>query len=148
MVSNKEISQRLKNKMERKSLNGYLVCNNCGGYYELQQGESWKDFDTECQCGGQLVQSAVNSLIPPENESGKYVVHILISYFLILIFWPAAAMLAYYLLNRDNERANLHGKIITVICLFFFLITLYMLYVVLYIGFMQVSSLRLFLPCI
>jgi hypothetical protein len=32
---------------------GYIVCDNCGGYYELQQGESAEDFDT-CQCGGYL----------------------------------------------------------------------------------------------
>lgn len=32
---------------------GYLVCDSCGGYYELQQGESEDDFD-KCQCGGQL----------------------------------------------------------------------------------------------
>ena len=64
MVSNDEITLRLRNKREGKSLNCYLVCNNCGGYYELQQGESWKDFDTECECGGQLVQSYTDSLLP------------------------------------------------------------------------------------
>ena len=150
MVSNEEISQRLKNKREGKSLNGYLVCNNCGGYYELQQGESPKHFDLDCECGGQLVQSVTDSLIPPEaeNEPGKYMIHILISNFLIFVFWPFAAAGAYYLLNRDNERANFHGKIITVICLPCFLITLYSLYVGLYIGLMQATSLRLFLPCV
>ena len=30
-----------------------LVCNNCEGYYELQDGESPEDFDI-CQCGGTL----------------------------------------------------------------------------------------------
>lgn len=32
---------------------GFLVCEECGGYYELKQGESPEDFDT-CQCGGKL----------------------------------------------------------------------------------------------
>jgi hypothetical protein len=32
---------------------GYLVCNKCGGYYQLQQGESPEDFE-KCQCGGDL----------------------------------------------------------------------------------------------
>ena len=32
---------------------GYLNCKKCGGYYELQEGESPKDFD-KCQCGGDL----------------------------------------------------------------------------------------------
>ena len=32
----------------------YLVCNNCGGYYELQEGESYTDFEPNCNCGGRL----------------------------------------------------------------------------------------------
>lgn len=31
---------------------GYLVCDKCGGYYELQPGESPDDFMDECECGG------------------------------------------------------------------------------------------------
>jgi hypothetical protein len=31
----------------------YLECERCGGYYELQNDESPKDFK-ECQCGGKL----------------------------------------------------------------------------------------------
>lgn len=34
--------------------NGYLVCNDCKGYYELQTGESPDDFTDECECGGKL----------------------------------------------------------------------------------------------
>jgi hypothetical protein len=32
---------------------GYLICDKCGGYYELQSGESAEDFET-CSCGGRL----------------------------------------------------------------------------------------------
>lgn len=32
----------------------FLVCNKCGGYYELQKGESAEDFSSECDCGGHL----------------------------------------------------------------------------------------------
>jgi len=32
---------------------GYLKCEKCGGYYELQEGESPDDFDV-CECGGKL----------------------------------------------------------------------------------------------
>lgn len=32
----------------------YLECENCGGYYELQSGESPDDFEPTCNCGGQL----------------------------------------------------------------------------------------------
>ena len=33
--------------------NGYLVCESCGGYYKLEEGESPDDF-SKCQCGGEL----------------------------------------------------------------------------------------------
>ncbi|MGB7969138.1 MAG: hypothetical protein WCF28_06130 [Methanobacterium sp.] len=32
----------------------YLVCDQCGGYYELQPGESPDDFKDTCECGGNL----------------------------------------------------------------------------------------------
>lgn len=37
----------------------YVFCENCGGYYKLQDNESWDDF-YQCQCGGSLsyVESA------------------------------------------------------------------------------------------
>lgn len=47
----KEVSQR-KNK-GKKSKEGYLVCEECGGYYELKTGESPQDF-AACECGGKL----------------------------------------------------------------------------------------------
>lgn len=34
--------------------NGSLVCKKCGGYYELQYGESPDDFTGKCECGGTL----------------------------------------------------------------------------------------------
>lgn len=40
-----------------------IECDNCGGYYKLEEGESLEDFDT-CQCGGNLshvkFQEAIN----------------------------------------------------------------------------------------
>lgn len=33
---------------------GYLVCDKCKGYYELQPGESPGDFSDKCECGGTL----------------------------------------------------------------------------------------------
>ncbi len=32
----------------------YLICDTCGGYYELQPSESPEDFDSKCECGGNL----------------------------------------------------------------------------------------------
>jgi hypothetical protein len=33
---------------------GYLVCEKCGGYYELQPGESPDEFKNKCECGGDI----------------------------------------------------------------------------------------------
>ena len=33
---------------------GYLICNKCKKYYELQPGETTEDFDLDCICGGKL----------------------------------------------------------------------------------------------
>jgi len=33
---------------------GYLVCEKCKNYYELQLGEKPEDFDGKCECGGEL----------------------------------------------------------------------------------------------
>lgn len=32
----------------------YLICEDCGNYYELEEGESPEDFQLECDCGGEL----------------------------------------------------------------------------------------------
>jgi hypothetical protein len=50
MVSTNEIKKRLE---ARRSKQGFLLCDSCGGFYELQEGESPGDFET-CQCGGNL----------------------------------------------------------------------------------------------
>lgn len=46
---------------------GYLVCDKCEGYYELQPDESPEDFIDICECGGNLKYS--NS--PDENYTGS-----------------------------------------------------------------------------
>ena len=33
---------------------GYLICDKCGGYYELSVGETPDDFSDQCECGGTL----------------------------------------------------------------------------------------------
>jgi len=32
----------------------YLICGQCGAYYELEKGESPQDFELLCDCGGKL----------------------------------------------------------------------------------------------
>jgi hypothetical protein len=33
---------------------GYLVCESCKGYYQLEPDESPDDFEDTCECGGKL----------------------------------------------------------------------------------------------
>jgi Family of unknown function (DUF5518) len=47
----------------------YLICNKCGGYYELKEGESLEDYEG-CECGGQLKYSPS---ILTGNESEDYI---------------------------------------------------------------------------
>ena len=116
MVSSKEISQRLRAKTEGTPLN-YLVCDTCGGYYELQPGESPENFDLECACSGHLVQSTRDSLISYRDEYKDYSSEIFLGYALIIFGGIFAFAWGVYLTTRDDERANFHGKIIMVICL-------------------------------
>lgn len=37
----------------KKEKPGYLLCEKCKGYYELEEGESLEDFES-CECGGNL----------------------------------------------------------------------------------------------
>jgi hypothetical protein len=49
---------------------GYLVCDKCGGYYELQPGELPQDFIDKCNCGGNLGY-AVSIDVINENYQSK-----------------------------------------------------------------------------
>ena len=51
----------------------YLVCGECGNYYQLQEGESPEDFLLSCTCGGRLI--LVESLDETElfeNQEEQY----------------------------------------------------------------------------
>ena len=63
---------------------GYLVCDKCGGSYELQEGESPDDYG-KCECGGNLnysekLENEIISPIPSQNKN-----LILINWRLIII---------------------------------------------------------------
>lgn len=46
----------------------YLLCDKCGSYYELQEGESPEDFDLKCACGGELIYSENLEGMEDSNE--------------------------------------------------------------------------------
>jgi hypothetical protein len=45
----------------------YLICDQCGACYELDEGESADDFELACECGGQF--KYVESLNGPKSNS-------------------------------------------------------------------------------
>ncbi len=52
---------------------GYLACDNCRGYYELQRGESPEDFCEKCECGGDLTFTPlIEKYILPDNHIMDY----------------------------------------------------------------------------
>jgi hypothetical protein len=54
-VSSEELKKKFKAKRDKQNENpGYLICDTCMGYYQLQPGESPDDFVEECECGGNL----------------------------------------------------------------------------------------------
>lgn len=72
MVSFGNIKQKLGrgSKGEGKSKEGYLVCDECGGYYELKSGESLEDF-VACECGGKLKHKKTFAISSDDTEDAK-----------------------------------------------------------------------------
>lgn len=75
MVSNDEIRKRLRARRQSKSYKfntGYLICDSCNGYYELQRDESPNDFVNKCKCGGNLIYSnSIESIKPDNNHKNR-----------------------------------------------------------------------------
>jgi hypothetical protein len=61
----------------------YLICQKCGGYYELEDDESPEDFDS-CQCGGKLIYTEYLDLKSvPKREKSYSILFVLIILVLI-----------------------------------------------------------------
>ena len=53
----------------------FIVCDDCGGYYKLEPGESLEDF-AECQCGGHLrYAQSFEEIIKSRNAPTKTCIH-------------------------------------------------------------------------
>lgn len=51
---------------------GYLICDQCKGYYKLQTGEKPEEFTNKCNCGGKLrYNQSIDVLTPPNDISNK-----------------------------------------------------------------------------
>lgn len=62
----------------------YIVCDKCGGYYELQPGESPEDFESKCECKGNL--KYVQNLNPNAQDLKPFNTR-----FMELLNWKAIA---------------------------------------------------------
>ena len=89
MVSSDEIKRKLHDKQNNP---GYLVCDKCKGYYELQPGESPADFAKNCECGGDLHYSKqLNTATEKKNYNkdskslAKTILYLIIYFILICI---------------------------------------------------------------
>lgn len=62
-LNGKNYCKECKEKIQSNSANSsqkdrYIVCESCGGYYKLQQGESLEDFSS-CECGGKMKNAGI-----------------------------------------------------------------------------------------
>lgn len=69
MVSNE--FKLFENSNDTMSIGGYLICENCNGYYHLQDGESPSDFDF-CECGGHLNYQEELDVISENHSSDTF----------------------------------------------------------------------------
>jgi hypothetical protein len=79
----------------------YLICQRCGGYYELEEDESPEDFDS-CHCGGQLIYEEYLDFEP--KRKGKKV-YVLVSV-LILLVVMVVAFIAFTMPNINNSGSS------------------------------------------
>ncbi len=64
MISNMDLFE---SGMDNMSIGRYLICENCNGYYQLQEGESPSDFDL-CECGGHLNYQETSNFISKKKN--------------------------------------------------------------------------------
>ena len=132
MVSSDEIRSRLVAKREgldsedlkdeSKLKKGYLICEQCGNYYELQMGESPGDFSLECDCGGRLTYKEfldLNYEASKSNSSSRNIAILLIVgfaiFFLVYIFPIVYMLSAPFFVFGDSSPG---AFIVMLLCLF------------------------------
>lgn len=70
----------------------YLICQKCGGYYELEDDESPEDFD-RCRCGGKLIHTEhLDFETRPKSKRSYSVLFVLIILVLIACTYVALIM--------------------------------------------------------
>ncbi|ADZ10122.1 hypothetical protein Metbo_1902 [Methanobacterium lacus] len=115
MVTNEQIKLRLRNKRDGILSEGYLVCDNCGGFYELQPGEKIEDFNCNCDCGGTLKYFKQNPY-PPNNITEQEPTSTLAYVgYVSIIFFALASIVIGIILYRRGGNDKQHGILILII---------------------------------
>lgn len=68
--STEDLKNKYRKRHQEKESHGYLVCENCRGFYELQENETLEDFST-CQCGGKLNYTEDLEVYYKKNSSNQ-----------------------------------------------------------------------------
>mgnify|MGYP000926507331 CR=1 FL=1 len=63
-------ADKIVTKKVEENIKGYLICERCGGYYPIKEGESPEDFE-KCQCGGELHYEVYDDELQPEVAEKK-----------------------------------------------------------------------------
>lgn len=109
---------------------GYLICDKCGGYYELLGVESPGDFDS-CQCGGNLLytedvyhyienqkriirEKKLNQKLGKEDkkQGNKKIGYIFIGTFVLMLIGGFAGLIFYFDTIPLSQKTMLGGLII------------------------------------
>lgn len=90
---------------------GYLICNECGGYYKLQKGESPKNFTGICECGGNLryAQNLDDHEVndpKPKNRFNVKKIAIVVVCFLILAVFGISQFASFNGLNTEKHTVS------------------------------------------
>lgn len=75
----------------------FLICQRCGGYYELDEDESPEDFDS-CRCGGQLIYTEYLNYAP--KRKGR------LGYALLVVFIILAVIVAAFIASSLPMFSN------------------------------------------
>jgi len=81
---------------------GYLKCDDCAGYYELQEGEYPEDFDS-CHCGGHLEYT---DELADLKFKDKLISYINIKRIVAVLVGGMIMLLSFYLFSPDPYSAN------------------------------------------
>jgi len=88
----------------------YLICQSCGGYYELEEDESPEDFD-RCHCGGELIYTEHLNYNPYKPKgNGKKLFTLLLIFIALVIIVGSFIALSMPPVGNNSGSSSLLGS--------------------------------------